>query len=88
MSWDWEKLKRQKQRGEFDKSPDKSKPKKKFEIPEWAFVVSYVIVAVMLGIAFWFPARWLHYKFAYENKVEQQIIEMINPEALKEKYRK
>ena len=57
-------------------------------MPNWMFITSYVMISIMLIILFWFPARWLHYKFAYEVKVEKQIVEMVKPEALKEKYRK
>ena len=81
MTWDWEKLKQSHQQGE------KKKPKRK-KVPEWVFYTCYLICMIALAVALWFPVRWLHYKFAYEDKVRQQIIEMVNPEALKDKYKK
>jgi hypothetical protein len=85
MTWDWEKLKQQQQgKLKVNLKPEKSKKKK---IPEWAFLTTYIIVAIMLAVLMWFPVRWLHYKFAYEDKVRQEIIEMVKPEALKDKYK-
>lgn len=84
MSWDWDQLKKEQQA----KRNINMKEKKTREVPEWVWGASYILVAIILIILVWFPARWLHYKFGYENKVQQQIIEMVNPEALKEEYRK
>ena len=86
MSWDWDKLKQQQQGKDFKNHPGKSKPKKEsWELPGWVFGVGYFIIVIVLVVALFFPIRWLHYKFAYEGKVEQKIIEMVKPEALKEK---
>ncbi len=86
MSWDWDKLKKKHQKDE-----GKDKPKKR-ELPDWIVLYSiytaYIIVTLAILVALWFPIRWIHYKFAYENKVEQKIIEMVKPESLNEKYRK
>ena len=88
MTWDWDKLKQQQQRGDFGKHPPDDKPKRKkqlWELPTWVFNTGYFIIVIALAIGLFFPIRWLHYKFAYEGKVEQKIIEMVKPEALKEK---
>ncbi len=86
MSWDWDKLKKEHQKGE-----GKDKPKKR-ELPDWVVpylvYTGWIVVALIILVSLWFPIRWLHYKFSYENKVEQKIIEMVKPESLNEKYRK
>ena len=90
MSWDWDKLKQKHRMGKIEeKSPHNHK---KRELPDWVVPYSlyagYIITALIIMVSLWFPIRWLHYKFAYENKVEKKIIEMVKPESLKEKYRK
>jgi hypothetical protein len=89
MSWDWETLKKQ-QESKRGKEPEKKKPK--FRIKDlidnpWAVIPAYVVIIMFLMIFFWYVSRWLHYKYGYENKVEQKIIEMVKPEALKDKYK-
>ncbi len=88
MSWDWDKLKKKHQK---DKGEGKDKLKKR-ELPEWIVpylvYTGYIVVVLIIMVSLWFPIRWLHYKFGYEHKVEQKIIEMVKPESLKEKYRK
>ena len=89
MSWDWEALKKQQQakRGE---EPEKKKPKfrvKDLVYNPWAVIPTYVVITIFLIIFFWYVSKWFHYKFSYENKIEQKIIEMVNPEALKDKYK-
>ncbi len=87
MSWDWEKLKQQ-QQGRHPVDNPKKKEVKIRKIPEWVKLTLYIIMCIGLAVLMWFPARWLHYKFAYGDKVEKTIIEMVKPEALKEKYRR
>ena len=87
MSWDWDKLRQQQQRGEF-KDHSKEPKKERREIPSWEWTGGYIIIWIALTVGLFFPLRWLHYKFAYEVKVEKQIIEMVKPEALKDQYRK
>ncbi len=64
----------------------------KKELPNWLINLmiygAYFITVIIVVIIMWFPVRWLHYKFGYEYKVQKAIIEMVKPEALKEKYRK
>ena len=90
MSWDWEKLKAQQQgKGNIDLSPKKKKFDKKFDISNsWIVPVAYVLLALVLIVICWYVARWTHYKFSYEVKMKQAIIEMVKPEALKDEYRK
>ena len=78
MSWDWDKLNNQ-----YVK-----KEKKPFELKAWMGITAYVILALVMIFTFWNIARWANYKFSYEHKYEQKIIEMVKPEALKEKYKK
>ena len=85
MSWDWEELKRKQQGKVKMKQPPKKEKKK---VPEWMWYVLMFTLWLALAVGLWFPFRWLHYKFAYEGKIEQKIIEMVNPEALKDKYKK
>ena len=90
MSWDWDKLKKKQQQGDFERPapPPEPRPKKELlERPSWVFQTAYVIILISLAVGLFFPVRWLHYKFAYEAKVEKQIIEMVKPEALKDKYK-
>ncbi|MHA1816594.1 MAG: hypothetical protein ACTSX1_11345 [Candidatus Heimdallarchaeaceae archaeon] len=82
MTWDWEKLKKQ-QQGKSFKKPEKKKRK----IPDWFWYTGYIICMLALAVALWFPVRWIHYKFVYEGKIEQKIIEMVKPESLKDKYK-
>jgi len=90
MSWDWDKLKEQ-QEGKGDKiNPPK---KKKFKnIPEWVstvmWITGYAILWGSLVFGFWHIARWVNFKYSYQPKMQEAIIEMVKPEALKDKYRK
>jgi heme/copper-type cytochrome/quinol oxidase subunit 2 len=86
MSWDWEQLKKdQRAKGNIDPS----KKKEKFDIwDSWIPVVAYVVVAIVLVVTFWYIYRWVNYKFSYEPKMKQVIIEMVKPESLKDQYRK
>lgn len=88
MSWDWEELKKQQQakRGKIIE-PIIEHPKESI-ILEWLPVVGYVILAIILIIICWYITRWANYKFSYEKKFQQVVIEMVKPETLKEKYRK
>lgn len=87
MSWDWDKLKRQ-QQGKLKVNLKPEEPKKKFEFPTWAVLTGYLFVWVILVIICWNTARWLNFRFAYEEKIQEAVIEMVRPEALKEKYRR
>ncbi len=87
MRWDWDVLKKQQQAKRDSINPPKKK--EKFDIANsWIPVVCYLIVAIILLIIFWQLARWINYKFSYEDKFKQTVIEMVKPEALKDKYRK
>lgn len=83
MSWDWEKLKR-------DHEPKRTKPKKK-KLPQWLISTivygGYIIGLIILITLLWVGGRWITYKINYESQVKKAIIEMVKPEALKEKYR-
>jgi hypothetical protein len=48
----------------------------------------YFFLWILLVITCWNTARWINYKFSYEEKIQKVIIEMVNPEALKEEYRR
>lgn len=91
MSWDWEELKKQQQAKRNSVDLNESSKKKRFDasvITEFLPVVGYLILAVVLVIIFWYIARWANYKFSYEKKFQQVVIEMVKPEALKDKYKK
>lgn len=87
MSWDWEKLKRQ-QQGKHKVNLNPKKEKKKFKFPTLLIYTSYFFIWIILFIIFWNTARWINYKFSYEEKIQEAVIEMVKPESLKEKYRK
>jgi len=76
MSWDWEELKRRHQDGNKKKHSD------------WKLYTVSIIVVIIIVVIMWFPIRWIHYKLSYQTKVKQQIIEMVKPESLKDKYKR
>lgn len=84
MNWDWEKLKE-----EHNKEKDKPKPKKKKRSNWLAYV--YIAMVIMGIFTSFFLLRsfvgWFNNKSSYESKVQQAIIEMVKPEALKDKYK-
>jgi hypothetical protein len=87
MSWDWEKLKQQ-QQGKLKVNLKPEKPKKKFKFSPWMVYTGYFFLWIILVIICWNTARWINYKFSYEEKIQKVIIEMVKPEALKEEYRR
>lgn len=85
MSWDWEKLKK-------DHEPKSNKPKpKKKKYPDWVVSVlvygGSILVMIIVIALLWIPGRWISYKLKYETQVKKAVIEMVKPEALKDKYR-
>ncbi len=86
MSWDWEKL----QKKYHEETDNKPKIKKK-ELPGWStsflFYGGYIIILLIIIAIIWIPVSWISYKLKYENQVKKAIIEMVKPEALKDKYR-
>jgi len=88
MIWDCEKLKRDNAKAHANKDIP---PKKKKKLPGWLVSTmiygGYVIGAIILIALLWIPGRWISYKTKYESQVKKAIIEMVKPEALKEKYR-
>ena len=83
MNWDWEKLKE-----EHDKEKDKPKSKKEKKTGNIWVMVSSIIIMIALASSFlWLSFKWIAPSFSYKNKVQQEIIEMVKPEALKEKYK-
>lgn len=83
--WDWEKLKK-----EHDKEREEIEVKKK-TTSSWLKVV-YIFMVIMGIVTSFFllqsSIRWIRNTSTYEVKVQQTIIEMVKPEALKEKYKK
>ena len=90
MSWDWDKLKKQQQEKRNEGIKEAINPKKKIDLLNnlWIIYPGYFLAVIILAVLIWFPVRWLHYKYGYESKVEQKIIEMVKPEYLKEEYRR
>ena len=87
MSWDWEALKKQQQAKRGIVDPPKKK--ESCDISDsWIIPVAYVLLAFVLVAIIWNVQRWAHYKYSYESKMKQEIIEMVKPEALKDEYRK
>lgn len=93
MSWDWDKLKedqakKRKKEDETDKLPAWRKKLSQVK-PKHVVAYSVAIISLIVVIIIMFNvARWLHYKLGYQEKVRQEIIEMVKPESLKDKYRK
>lgn len=48
------------------------------------FFVGLVMLAVALGLSYgaWKIGRWVHYKFAYEGYIKQDICRYVRPEAV------
>lgn len=69
----------------------KNQNQKKKETPQWLISTmvcgGYIIGAIVLIALLWIPGRWISYKTKYESQVKKAIIEMVKPEALKEKYK-
>ncbi len=87
MSWDWDALKKQQQgKRTTEVNLEKEKPSF-FKFKEWLAIPALILSALILIVLFWNIGRWAHYKYGYEKKVEQKVIEMVKPEALKEKYK-
>lgn len=85
MSWDWDKLKEK-----YEKEKE-THPKEKRDLTElkgWLYVGTLLLISLILIAVFWYGGRWLNYKWNYEHKIEQKVIEMVNPDALKEKYKR
>ncbi len=83
--WDWENLKEE--HGKEEKEEIKTKKKEK---SSWLRLVYIFMVIMGIVISFFLLqsfVRGLHSKSTYESKVQQTIIEMVKPEALKEKYK-
>ncbi len=83
MNWDWEKLKK-----EHDKEKDEPKSKKK-KRPKfnWIMAIVSIIMGIIVVISLWLFGRWAQYTLSYKSKVQQEIIEMVKPGALKDKYK-
>lgn len=87
MSWDWEELKKQQQAKRAGMNLKEEKKSIKLN-KQWLIIPIQIILLLILIVLFWNIGRWAHYKYGYEKKVEQKVIEMVKPEALKEKYKK
>ena len=77
-SFDWDKIK--------EKKPFNEKPKKG-KFLEWVGIILMVIGAC--GTIFFMVKifRSVSYTIKYKSQVQKQIIEMVKPEALKDKYK-
>jgi flagellar basal body-associated protein FliL len=83
MSCDWET--REKEHEEKKKSNPKKKKNSSWLRPVYIFMVIMGIVTSFFLLQS--SIRWIRNEVSYESKVQQTIIEMVKPEALKEKYK-